>query len=216
MRHMLRMTIAVVIVLVATGVSLSADRDRDHDRDDDRNELRIRRNQSVILEATPDCDTGMITIRGENYGTGYVPHVTLNLIELDVVGAYDNGVVAYLPPSLCDTPGTYLLTVMRAEMNHGRRWLRLKATNGVMLLAKPSWDCGDASKPLRLSASARDRARVSSARCRKHGTSVNPAASVAAMRFAPAISSYRPLRRRTSTGWIMPNSRMDVISGPRS
>ena len=119
MRHMLRMTIAVVIALVATGVTLSANANNDD------YELMIRRNQLVILEATPDCDTGMITIQGESYGTGYVPHVTLNLIELDVISAYHNGVVAYLPPGLCDTPRTYVLTVMRAKMMHGRRWLKL-------------------------------------------------------------------------------------------
>ena len=110
MRHMVRITVAVVVATmasVATGVTLSAN---------DEDELRIRRNQLVILKATPDCDAGTITIGGANYGALYVPHVTLNLVELDVISAYHNGVVAYLPPGLCDTPGTYLLTVMRVEM----------------------------------------------------------------------------------------------------
>ena len=116
MRHMVRIAVAAMVASLLAGVTLSAN-------DDD--ELRIRRNQLVILNATPDCDAGMITIAGENYGTLYVPHVTLNLVELDVMSAYHNGVVAYLPPSLCDTPGTYLLTVMRVEMKYRRWWLKL-------------------------------------------------------------------------------------------
>ena len=78
MRHMVRIAVAVMAASLLAGVTLSAN-------DDD--ELRIRRNQLVILNATPDCDAGMITIAGENYGTLYVPHVTLNLVELDVMRA---------------------------------------------------------------------------------------------------------------------------------
>ena len=67
MRHMVRIAVAVMVASLLAGVTLSADDHRDDDRDDDRNELRIRRNRLVILSATPDCDTGIITITGENY-----------------------------------------------------------------------------------------------------------------------------------------------------
>ena len=120
MRHMVRIAVAVMVASLLAGVTLRAD-----DDDDDRNERRTRRSQLVILNAMPDCEAGIITIAGENYGTGHVPHVTLNLVELDVISAYHNGVMAYLPPDLCETPGTYLLTVMRAEMKYRRRWLKL-------------------------------------------------------------------------------------------
>ena len=126
MRHMVRIAVAVMVASLLAGVTVRAhDRDRDDDRDDHRNERSIRRTQLVILNALPDCDAGIITISGENYGTVYVPHVTFNLVELDVMSVYHNGVVASLPPSLCETPGTYLLTVMRAEMKYRRRWLKL-------------------------------------------------------------------------------------------
>ena len=105
-----------MVASLLAGVTLSAN---------DEDELRIRRNQLVILKATPDCDAGTITIGGENYGAVYVPHVTLNLVELEVISAYHNGVVAYLPAEFCNTPGTYLLTVMRVEMKYRHWWLKL-------------------------------------------------------------------------------------------
>ena len=122
MRHMVQITVAVIVASLLAGVTLSADGNHD---------LRIRRNQLVILNAMPHCDGDIITIRGKNFGAVF-PHVTLNLmqlgvISLDVSDPDDNVVVATLGDEFdfCGAPATYLLTVMRPRMKHRRRWLKL-------------------------------------------------------------------------------------------
>ena len=126
MRHMVRIAVAVMVASLLAGVPLSAD-DDDDDRDDDRNERRIRKSQLVILNAMPDCDAGIMTIGGKNFGTSGV-HATLNLIELEVMSADSENVVVYLPAEFCSAPATNtnLLTIMRNSMRYRRRWLKLR------------------------------------------------------------------------------------------
>ena len=125
MRHMVRITVAVMVATiasVATGVTLSAN---------GNHELRIRRNQLVILSAMPDCDADPTTpdtimVSGENFGTLHLPHFTLNLEQLeDVSMVMDNVFEATVPAHFCAEPGTYLLTGMRHKMRYRRRWLKL-------------------------------------------------------------------------------------------
>ena len=98
-----------------------------------QNELRVRRNQLVITDATPMCDVNLLHIRGVNLGS-QKPHVTLALLPLDVLNepvpvvgdvADLQKVVAVLPDAFCDNPASDLLTVMRTKMKYRRRWLRL-------------------------------------------------------------------------------------------
>ena len=81
MRHMVRITVAVMVASLLTGVTLSAN---------GNHELRIRRNQLVILSAMPDCDADPTTpdtimVSGKNFGTLHLPHFTLNLEQLEDV-----------------------------------------------------------------------------------------------------------------------------------
>ena len=136
MRHMVRIALAVMVASLLTGVTLRAD-DDDDDRDDNRhehrNELRIRKRQVVVFNVIPSCDadpssSDTIMVTGRNFGT-LDPHVTLKLIELDVVSLdvsdpdIDVAVVT-LPAAFCNEPATYLLTVMRTRMRHRHRWLK--------------------------------------------------------------------------------------------
>ena len=129
--------VAMALVLLTVGLEAKKKKD-DHG---DLTELRLRRNQLMITEATPFCVDGgmdMLRIRGTHLGS-LAPHVTLGLVVIgDVmppVAAPDGaqaGVqhplqeeTVLVPDAFCDDPGTSLLTVMRGKMKWRHRLLNL-------------------------------------------------------------------------------------------
>ena len=135
MLRYVKFSMLMVMALVLLTVGLEAQK-KENDEHGDHAEYRVRGRQLVITEATPFCvnvagqDT--LRIRGTHLGA-LAPHVTLALVPLDVLSgpvpvADDvpglQEVVAVLPDAFCDNPASDLLTVMRTEMEYGRRWLK--------------------------------------------------------------------------------------------
>src|SRR5262244_3194718 len=70
----------------------------------------------VIADASPDLQNNTLTIRGVNFLAGATNgesdgalRVTLDLVELPILSASPNEIVASLPPAIA--PASYLLTV---------------------------------------------------------------------------------------------------------
>ncbi len=68
------------------------------------------KSQLVIISAEADAQGERLTVRGLNFGNSPL-RVTLGLVDLPVLTAGPDVLVAELPPALA--PGTYLLTVAR-------------------------------------------------------------------------------------------------------
>ena len=77
----------------------------------------------ILTSAEADLVAERLTIRGRNLGDrgqGEDPHVVLGLVDLDVLAATGDEILAALPPGV--TPGTYpLIVVLRCHRHEGAR-----------------------------------------------------------------------------------------------
>ncbi len=68
----------------------------------------------LVTAAFPACDNGLLTIRGHYFEeTDFPIGVSLELTELTVLDSDETFILAELPATFCDRPGSYLLTVTR-------------------------------------------------------------------------------------------------------